>query len=121
VDRASILLVEDDPDVRPVMEHILLSQLYSVTTAESVTVALSLLARQPFDLAICDVNLPDGNGLRVADRAKEMGVATLVVTGYGLILKPGDLAPYDYLLKPVRVPELVRAIERALTERRRER
>ena len=115
--KARILLVEDDPDVRPLMEHILLTELYSVTTAESVAVALSLLGRQPFDLVICDVNLPDGSGLRVADEATAAGVKALVVTGHGLTLKPGDLAPYDYLLKPLRVSELVAAIERALAEK----
>ena len=115
--KARILLVEDDPDVRPLMEHILIAELYSVTTAESVAVALSLLGKQPFDLVICGVNLPDGSGLRVADEATAAGVKALVVTGHGLSLKPGNLAPCDYLLKPLRVSDLVAAIERALAEK----
>jgi DNA-binding response OmpR family regulator len=112
-----ILLVEDDPDVRPLLEHLLLDRRYDVTTADTVAIATALLDRQPFDLVLCDVNLPDGSGLRVADHAMAAGIKVLVITGHGLKLRPGDLAGYDYLLKPLRVAELVAAIERRLAER----
>ena len=95
----------------------LLTERYQVTVAESVAVATSLLELQPFDLVICDVNLPDGSGLAVADKAIAAGIKVLVVTGHGLSLTPGSLAPYDYLLKPLRVNELVLAIERRLAEK----
>jgi DNA-binding response OmpR family regulator len=111
-----VLLVEDDADVRPLLEHILLSNAFEVTTADSVSVASSLLGSQPYDLVIADVNLPDGNGLRVADQAIAAGVRVLVVTGHGLSLKPGSLAPYDYLLKPLRVEELLTAVRRSLAK-----
>jgi len=111
-----ILLVEDDPDVRPLLEHILQTEAgYSVTSAESLTIGLRLIAEQPFDLLITDVNLPDGSGLRLADKAKELGVPAVVLTGYGLSLKPGTLSAYDYLLKPVRPPELLKAIRERLS------
>jgi two-component system response regulator PilR (NtrC family) len=99
-----ILLVEDDPEVRPLLEHILLGENYDVTTAETVANGMTLLENQPFDLLITDVNLPDGSGLTVADKAIAAGLKTLVVTGHGLSLKPGALAGYDYLLKPLRWP-----------------
>jgi DNA-binding response OmpR family regulator len=111
---ARILLVEDDPDVRPLLEHILLSENYEVTATETAAIALALLAAQPFDLVICDVNLPDGSGLAVADQARLADVKALVITGQGLSLAPGSLAPYDYLLKPLRVGELIAAIRRRL-------
>jgi len=114
---ARILLVEDDPDVKPLLEHLLLSEGYQVTTADSVAVAVSLLEAQPFDLVMCDVNLPDGSGLSIADKASATGVKALVVTGYGLSLKPGSLDRYDYLLKPLRVAELTAAIKRCLAEK----
>ena len=109
-----ILLVEDDIDVRPLLEHILLEAEFEVTAVESLTNALALLDKQPFDLVVTDVNLPDGSGLKVADRAKELGMRALVFTGHGLSLKPGMLAPYDYLLKPLNVREFVDAVRRRL-------
>jgi two-component system, response regulator RegA len=111
---ARILLVEDDRDVRPLLEHIINTEGYQVTSVESVANALSLIATQPFDLVVTDANLPDGSGLKVADKAKEAGVKALVVTGYGLSLTPGSLAAYDYLLKPIRAAELLEAIRRRL-------
>ena len=111
---ARILLVDDDPDVRPLLEHILLSEGHEVTTAESVKVGASLLGRQPFDLLLTDVNLPDASGLALADTAKAANVKVLVLTGHGLRLPPGSLQGYNYLLKPIRVAELNKAVLDAL-------
>jgi DNA-binding NtrC family response regulator len=114
---ARILLVEDDLNVRPLMEHIMVEQGYEVIAAESVASAVTLLGAQPFDLVVCDVKLPDGNGLIVADKAIAAGVGALVITGYGLSIQPGSLAPYDYLPKPVRGDELLAGIRRCLAGR----
>ena len=114
---ARILLVDDDPDVRPLLEHIIVADGHKVTAAESLKVARILLAKQPFDLLVTDVNLPDGSGLTLADEAIAQGVQTLVLTGHGLKLKPGALRAYDYLLKPIRAAELMAAIHRCLAEK----
>ena len=114
---ARILLVDDDPDVRPLLEHVITSEGHEVTAAESLKVARLLLARQPYDLLITDVNLPDGSGLTLADEAVAAGTKTLVLTGHGRKLKPGSLARYDYLLKPIRVAELNAAVGRCLAQR----
>jgi DNA-binding response OmpR family regulator len=113
---ARILLVEDDLDVRPLLEYVLgVEGGYEVTAVESVANAVALVAAQPFDLVITDVNLPDGNGLRIADEAKAKGVKVLVLTAHGLSLEPGELAAYDYLLKPIRVKEFLDAVRRQLS------
>jgi DNA-binding NtrC family response regulator len=112
---ARILLVEDDLDVRPLLEHILRTEAtYDVVAVESMANALALLDQQPFDLVVTDVNLPDGSGLKVADRAKARGVRALVFTGHGLSLEPGALAQYDYLLKPLHADEFLDAVRRRL-------
>ncbi len=115
---ARILLVEDDPDVRPLLEHIIASEAgFQVTAVETAARAIELLVAQPYDLVLTDVNLPDGSGLRVADKAAELEVRALVFTGHGLSITPGSLAKYDYLLKPVRAPELLKAIRTRLARR----
>jgi DNA-binding NtrC family response regulator len=112
---ARILLVEDDIDVRPLLEHILHTEAkHEVLAVGSLSSALTMLNRQPFDLVVADVNLPDGSGLNVADMAKKTGIPTLIVTAHGLSLKPGDLAAYEYLLKPVRVKKLLDAVRHLL-------
>ena len=88
-----ILLVEYDPDVRPLLEHIIQTEAgYAVTSTQNLANGLRLLPEHPFDLLVTDVNLPDGSGLSLADKAKELGIARLVLTGHGLSLKSGTLS-----------------------------
>jgi DNA-binding response OmpR family regulator len=97
------------------LEHILhVEGGYEVSPVATLVNALKLLERQPFDLVVADVNLPDGSGLNVADIAKQKNIPTLIVTAHGLSLKPGELAPYHYLLKPIRVNELLEAVRSLL-------
>ncbi len=112
-----ILLVDDDPEVRSQLKHFLLDNGFQVTIAESVASASTFLDSQPFDLAICEVNLPDGSGLAVADQAEAAGVKALVVTRKDLTPQPGKLAPYDYLLNPLRFVALLDGIEWCLIDK----
>jgi len=109
-----ILLVDDDVEVRPLLEHILLDNGYEVVTAEGVATATALLIAQPFDLVLCDVNSPDGSGLSIADKASAAGIKALVLARRDSRLHPGNLDPYDYLPKPFRGDELLDRIERCL-------
>jgi CheY-like chemotaxis protein len=113
-ERKLILLVEDDPDVGPVMEHVLISAGYRVHLVAALGEALSQLQSRTYDLVLTDVMLPDGNGLGIADAANERGIASLVITGHAFQIPKDDLARHEVLLKPVRAHELVGAIERRL-------
>lgn len=116
---ARILLVDDDPDVRPLLEDIIVIEGHQVTAAESLKVARSLLSRQPYDLLVTDVNLPDGSGLDLADEARAAGTKTLVLTGHGLKFAR-RLNGYTVLLKPIRMAELLDAIKRCLPKEGRD-
>jgi len=109
-----ILLVEDDLDVCMVMEHALIDGGYDVEATGRVIAAFVLLGSHPCDLVVTDVRLPDGSGIEVADRAREKGIPALIVTGYAFNLPRDDLDRFEFLLKPVRLRELVRAVERIL-------
>src|SRR5690348_8946228 len=82
---------------------------------ESVAAGAKLLGLQPFDLVVTDVNLPDGGGLVLADQARAANIKTLVLTGCGL--KPGH--DDDYVLKPIRLAELTKAIDECLAAKAR--
>jgi DNA-binding response OmpR family regulator len=112
--RKLILLVEDDPDVGPLLEHVLLSAGYSVDLVASLGEGLSQLQSRSYNLVLTDVMLPDGSGIGIADTANERGIASLVVTGHAFQIPTADLARHEVLLKPVRARELVGAIERRL-------
>jgi DNA-binding response OmpR family regulator len=109
-----ILLVEDDPDVGPLLEHALLHAGFRVHWVSGAVEAQALLGERAYDLVLTDVMLPDGNGLDIADAAKAKGVKSLVITGCAFQCSKERLARHEVLLKPIRPSELVDAIERRL-------
>jgi len=110
----SILLVEDDPDVRALLEHILLAEGYRVDVAATAMHATSLLDANSYGVVLTDGVLPDGNGVDIADKAKARGMPALIVTGYALRFAKEDLARHGFLRKPLRARELLDAVARHL-------
>jgi DNA-binding response OmpR family regulator len=111
-----ILLVEDDPAVRLLWEHVLLDADYEVDTADTVEAGCELLALHDYGLVVADGRLSDGTGMVVADAAREKGIPALIVTAYAFSLREAgfELAEYDLQLKPLRPSELLNAVARAL-------
>jgi DNA-binding response OmpR family regulator len=105
-----ILVVEDDADVRLLLEHVLIGAGYDVDATGTEGSARELLCCFPYDLVIADAKLPDGTGMSVADEARENDTKTLMVTGYAFTLPHGTFDNYDILLKPVRPNELLDAV-----------
>ena len=111
---ARILLLEDDDNVRLLLEHVLLHEGYTVETAGTASRGETLLQNGNYDLVLADAKLPDGNGLKIADAAVRRGLKTLVITGYGFTLPVAAQEHHEVLLKPLRPAELIGAIERVL-------
>ena len=109
-----ILLVEDDRDLRLLLEHVLLGAGYRVDVADTVASASALLDRGAYDLVLADGRLEDGTGMMVAEMGRVGGARTLIVTGYAFDLPREELERHEYLLKPVRPSELLEAVERVL-------
>ena len=84
-----ILLVEDERDVRLILEHVLIDAGYAVDTAETASGARELLDGGSYDVLLADARLPDGTGMDLCDAAAEMGVKCLVMTGYAFTLPEG--------------------------------
>jgi DNA-binding NtrC family response regulator len=110
----SILLVEDNADVRFVMEHSLLDAGYEVDATETVADGCERLSRRVYDLVIADAVLPDGTGMAVADRARERSVRAIIVTGYCFALTGETFDRYEILQKPVPGAELIETVNRAV-------
>ena len=109
-----ILLIEDDQNVRMLMEHVLLGEHYEVETTGTLASAQALIETHDYDLIVADGRLPDGTGMTLADQARERGIPALIVTAYAFELMKEDLGRFDFLLKTVRPDELLQAVERAL-------
>jgi DNA-binding response OmpR family regulator len=112
--RYRILVVEDDPDVLPLLEHVLTSSDYKVDAAKTLAEARGLFAQNGYDLVLADGELPDGNGISLADEAKARGVKALILTGYAFRMPQAALARHEYIMKPSRPRELLAAVARVL-------
>jgi DNA-binding NtrC family response regulator len=111
---ARILLVEDDMDVRLLLEHALTIGGFEVLSVETLKSARRLLEAQSFDLVVTDGILLDGTGVDVADEATARDVGVLIVTGHPLSL---PLSRYPCLLKPIRPTELIDTIRGMLPKK----
>jgi response regulator RpfG family c-di-GMP phosphodiesterase len=117
-----ILIVDDDDSVRDVISVLLTEEGYHCGCASGADEALGLMGAG-YQLVISDMKMPGHDGLWLLDRIRKEHEDTSVIllTGFGdteaavECLRRGAV---DYLLKPPRVTDLVRAIERALAKRR---
>lgn len=114
-----ILFVEDDSELRLLVEHVLLDAGYEVRVAETREAGSVLLEHGDCDLVVVDARLPDGNGVLLAELARARETPAIIVTGYAFVLnEPGiDLGRYDVLLKPISPEELLASVAKALDAR----
>ena len=106
-----ILLVEDELALQDLWADVLRDRGYAVDLAGTLSEAQICLGAQVYDLVITDWRLPDGDGRVVADWAAALGGKAVVTSGY-LSYMPGGVAlGHETLMKPVRLSDLVAAVE----------
>lgn len=113
-----ILLADDDADVRAVLELILRSGGYVVDSVATQAAALARLPSQRYDLVVADAVLGDGPGIAIADRAAQLGMAAIIVTGYGSRIAKAEADRHEHVMKPIRAPELLAVVERHIGKAR---
>src|SRR5262249_17199161 len=125
-----ILMVDDEASIRLTLGALLRRAGFDLTPAENGAEAIALLERQPFDLLLLDLKMPEIDGMQVlaAARRRQNDIAIIVLTGHGSLesaLEGLHKGIFDYLLKtsaPEQVLERVRAglaaREQALRQRR---
>ncbi len=116
---ATVLVVDDEADIRELLELTLMRMGLAVESAACVAEAHALLRAKQFDLCLTDMRLPDGEGLDlvryIGEQCRDLPVA--VITAYGsaenavAALKAGA---FDYLSKPVSLQDLRALVKSAL-------
>lgn len=124
VERASLLLVDDEPAVLKVTQKLLERRGYQVVACQSAEEALTWLGREVFDVVLSDVQMPGmgGLGLLRAVHEQDAGLPVILVTG-----NPSDeseqaakeLCAFQYLTKPVRYDQLDEVVAEATHSSRR--
>ena len=89
----SVLVVEDEEIIRTTLREYLLGEGYLVDVAGTVSEALALARDHDFEVAICDVQLPDGDGINMARRLQQLNLETsvLVITAYATVENAVDI------------------------------
>ena len=113
------LVVDDEPDIRELLEITLSRMNIKAYCAESISEARKLLSSQSFDLCLTDMRLPDGDGLELVDYIQELGLLlpVAVITAHGSMdtaIKAMKKGAFDFLTKPVDLAALRQLVGNAL-------
>ncbi len=113
------LIVDDEPDIRELLEITLGRMNIETLSAADLKSARAALAEDSFDLCLTDMNLPDGDGLELVNHiaAEKPGLPVAVITAFGSMdtaitaLKAGA---FDFVQKPVDLEQLRNLVDTAL-------
>ena len=117
----SILVIDDEENLRRTLALILKREGYSVTTAASVQEARQCLRLKSYDLAFLDMKLPDASGLTFLPelRSEYPAMPVLILTAHDKLESATDAVrkgAHDYLLKPVDPQLIIERVKEILSE-----
>jgi len=113
-----ILLLEDDTMIASGILYALESEGYETNHATRIKDARSLIEHYNFDLAIIDMQLPDGTGFDVSEIFQNTATSVIfltVVDDENTIVRAFDEGAQDYIVKPFRIRELLARVRRILS------
>jgi len=103
--QAHVLVVDDDPAVRDVLQEVLRQEAYSVSTAEDGAAAIQAVKDSVVHIVITDFQLPDIDGLEIIDRLAKLDakIIPIMMTGFGTIetaVRAMKSGAFDFITKP---------------------
>src|SRR5260370_31046083 len=121
--KGSILVIDDEAEIREGLELVVKTERYRVTMADTGQSGLLRLGEQPYDLLLLDVSLPDRNGIELLKdiRRQDPHLPIVLITAYGSIemaraaFKSGAM---DYITKPWSNDELLAQVAQAVEAHR---
>jgi CheY-like chemotaxis protein len=119
--RGNILVIDDERGIRALCGDVLRRAGHQVEVAETAAAGLAAVGRTAFDLVLCDINLPDQDGVSLLPRLLDRDPAptVILITAYPSIdtaVRGMKLGARDYLGKPFSPDELRLVVGRALAE-----
>jgi len=116
---STILIIDDDDQLRKSFEKLLIEEDYAVKSAPSGETGLKNIKESIPDLVILDMRLPGMNGLEVFQAIHEIEpkLPVIIMTAFGTTetaIEATKMGAFDYLLKPFDIPEMLGVVEQAL-------
>jgi DNA-binding NtrC family response regulator len=115
-----LLVVDDEADIRALIQDILTDEGYGVTGAADATEARNARANRRFDLILLDIWMPDTDGitlLREWSDSGELSCPVVIMSGHGTVdtaVEATRLGAFDFVEKPLSLAKLLRTVEAAL-------
>lgn len=119
----TILIADDEPNIRRVLEALFTRDGHEVITAENGRKALDVLSTNPnVEVLISDLIMPDINGVELLEAARQINpsISVLMITAHGTIKSAVDamrLGAFDYITKPFDMDEIKVVVKKALERR----
>lgn len=113
----AILICEDEEIIRTSLREFLAEEGYDVVAVGTATAALHAIRQRDFQVAICDVQLPDGDGVQLLRRLLQFNanLSGLVITAYATVenaVEAFKAGAFDFLVKPVIFDDLANKLQR---------
>ena len=120
---ARILVVDDESNIRALIDEILSEEGYDVTTAADAKQARAARKEHEYDLVLLDIWMPDTDGISLLKEWSDDGAggAVVMMSGHGTVdtaVEATRLGAVDFIEKPVSLAKLLRTVEKALAMRR---
>ncbi len=117
-----VLVVDDEPLIRATLAEYLTGEGFAVTACASGEEALAQAEQRPYDVALCDVQLPGIDGIEVLERLLKISPQTfvLLITAYATVesaVEAFQRGAHDYLMKPIILDEVASKVRRLLAYR----
>ena len=117
-----ILIIDDDHSLKLLMVKALSTSKINIKTASTISEGWFLLEKELFDLVICDVMLPDGDGLELVKKLKTKfnNLEFIIISAQNNILtaiKADQLDVFEYMPKPLDLNDLIISVDRSLKKR----
>jgi two-component system KDP operon response regulator KdpE len=118
MNKAEILIIDDEEQIRKTLEITLKTNNYYVTQAATAHEGLIMASNHPPDLILLDLGLPDKDGMTVLHELREWHTGPIIILSVQnneeVIIKALDKGANDYLTKPFRTGELLARIRSAI-------
>ncbi len=120
-----VLVVDDEADIRALIQDILSDEGYEVTVAGNADEARTARDQTTHDLVLLDIWMPDTDGISLLREWSESGSLSspvVVMSGHGTVdtaVEATRLGAFDFVEKPLSIAKLLRTVDRALESRRR--
>jgi len=116
-DRKKVLIVDDESGMRHMLSVLLEREGYDIETAENGQEGLNKIKSEDYDLVLCDIRMPEMDGLSFLERAKSVSrnVPVIMMSAFGNVdtaIEAMKKGAYDYVSKPFKADEILLRLQR---------